>query len=123
MRNPNCCNLFKGARVSHGFVAYSDHISLILDIERVTNHRAYGNTKPFRFEAMWIGNVEYKKIIEENWKNRMTNELMEFVLHYLHGDNLKQWNIISFGHVQGNLRRVQVALKIAQDSDQSLLQS
>lgn len=77
--------------MSYGLVAYSNYIPSILDIEIVTNLRTYGNKKLFRFEAIWIGNEECKKIIEKHWNRRVTNAPMESMLHCLHqcGDSLK----------------------------------
>lgn len=47
-------DLFPNIKVTHGFVAYSDRVSLLLAINgnEKTLHR---EIKPFRFEVMWMG--------------------------------------------------------------------
>lgn len=54
--NLNWYNLFTGAKVLHGLIAYSDQFPLILDMEGKAYQNAYGGTKPFRFEVIWVTN-------------------------------------------------------------------
>lgn len=83
--------------------------------------RTFGGTKPFRFEAMWVGTEGCKQIIQENWINRGSNASMASVLNSLLccWENLKQWTKSSFGHVQGNLRRAEASLKLKQNMNPS----
>lgn len=55
------CDLFSEATVTHSLVAYSDHSPLWL--ETTSTLPARKGPKPFRFEAVWVREEEYTRII------------------------------------------------------------
>ncbi|KAF5464386.1 hypothetical protein F2P56_014464 [Juglans regia] len=57
--------LFKMASVSHGSVAYSDHVPIKLQLQ--VNRMPRKGKKLFRFEAMWVEEKSCKTIIEKAW--------------------------------------------------------
>lgn len=70
MANWGWSELFQRSLVTHGSVAYSDHLPLLLQTKG-KNLVKYQCSKPFRFEVIWIGNDRCKKIIEEYWSTAM----------------------------------------------------
>ncbi|XP_042962668.1 uncharacterized protein LOC122296939 [Carya illinoinensis] len=67
LANSTWWNSYLNAKVVHGFAAYSDHLPIWLELEGDTNflHR---KKKLFRFEEMWVGNLDCEAIIKDTWQ-------------------------------------------------------
>lgn len=59
------CELFLNGSVTHSHAATSCHYPIWLDMDKnAVKHRG---PKPFKFEAMWVGEKDYLSIIEQVW--------------------------------------------------------
>lgn len=103
MWNSSFCCLFPHALVLNGTVAYSDHLPVVFD-SLYSRPRPLVR-RPFRFEAMWVGEERCELIIDQVWNNRRTSLGMEEVLHLIKGcgEELASWNKVSFGQVRRKL--------------------
>lgn len=89
MGNKAWCNLFPRHRVVHGSIAYFDYLSVILNIERGAQNRS-NRLKPFRFESMWVGNFECKKIIKESWPHYSALDQDQNIMDYMQKLGIEQ---------------------------------
>lgn len=85
--NGNWCSMCPSQKVSHGIIAYSDHISILLNTKGRTYPRQK-RKKPFYFEESWRANNSF----------RQPELVMEQIREC--GRRLRPWNHIDFGHVQ-----------------------
>ncbi|XP_042954684.1 uncharacterized protein LOC122291103 [Carya illinoinensis] len=105
------------ASVTHGVIAYSDHVPIILkltvEIEKIPRK------KLFRFEAMWVDAADCKQVIQEAWRGIEGKKKLGTVMRKIQhcGEKLTVWNKNSFGHVQRNLRKAKERLFIAHQAD------
>ncbi|XP_042962598.1 uncharacterized protein LOC122296867 [Carya illinoinensis] len=113
---------FPNLRVQYGVAAYSDHIPLWLD----THGGCIQNKglKPFRFEAMWVGDRECTALVEKAWCAgegiQSLSQVMSYISHC--SSALSRWNRTSFGHVQKKLAAAQQKLGEISSSDPSFQQ-
>lgn len=87
-----CCKLrlvqsILRSTVSHGFVAYSDHIPLLLNMDG-KDPNSYRGSKPFRFEAIGVGNGMCTEIIEDSWRNGVSLEKIERVMEKIQASKM-----------------------------------
>lgn len=77
--------------------------------------RAYRRrgTKPFRFEAMWIGDNDCSNIIGQVWSEHEGGTAIEraLQLNAICGAKLQQWNKTKFGKVHQRLREANMQLQ------------
>ncbi|XP_042968981.1 uncharacterized protein LOC122301651 [Carya illinoinensis] len=66
LANSSWWNSYPHAKVFHGFAAYSDHLPIWLELEGDTTLH-YRKKKLFRFEEMWVGNLDCEAIIKDTW--------------------------------------------------------
>lgn len=66
--------LYPHANVTHGIAAHSDHLPIILQLQRDT-FLSIGK-RSFRFEAMWVGSSNCERVVKEAW---MTNSCANMV--------------------------------------------
>lgn len=81
--NSSWCNLFPICKVTHDFVAYSDHVPLLLDTNGNEQNIKRG-VKPFKLEAMWVGEEGRQKIIQDSLEHSMSSmtQVMEKLKEY-----------------------------------------
>lgn len=83
---------FFNSSVRHGNATYSDDYPILSDTKGcIVRER---DSKPFKFEEMWIREEECRRIIEQGWhidaSDGSVNDIMQRPTHY--GGHLKQWN-------------------------------
>lgn len=66
MGNVKWAKLFPNGNVTHGSIAYFDHLRVILSTKGNSQSQSNGH-KPFRFESLWVGNMECLDIIKHMW--------------------------------------------------------
>lgn len=79
MGNSGWCNLFPKGKISDGFVAYSDHLPLLLYMEGEEQNFHQGS-KSFRFEAMRIVIEGCTEIIKDSWYNGISFVQTKYVM-------------------------------------------
>ncbi|XP_042950087.1 uncharacterized protein LOC122282202 [Carya illinoinensis] len=117
LANSLWCDMFPNLRVTHGVVAYSDHIPLWLDTEGALFRRR--SRRLFRFEAMWVGETECSSIIERVWGRRHGPISLDQIMGRFSScaTELGRWNKASFGHVQKNLATAKRRLQCLEEND------
>ncbi|KAF5463276.1 hypothetical protein F2P56_019199 [Juglans regia] len=112
---------FPNARVTHGVVAYSDHLPIWLNLEGAS--ASHNSQKSFKFEAMWVGEVECEEIIKGVWERCAAPASMNVLSGLIKecGDQLQGWNKQGFGNVQTQLNKAQRSLCNLQDMDPGLV--
>lgn len=104
-------NEFAEAFIRVGPRFNSDHHPLLICLEL---QRRGGVNKPFRFEAMWIRNGQFKPFLQENW--RQGQEVRENLRELT--PKLQQWNLEVFGHIKSKknalLRKIEGIQKALQ---------
>lgn len=68
-------SIFLGLTIPNFATSYSDHNGLILNTNGVVESWRRGS-KPFRFEAMWLGANGCEDIIENSWQSSIHIEAM-----------------------------------------------
>lgn len=100
LANSLWCLSFPNLSVRHGHAPYSDYSPIWL--ETVGSLPIRRGSRPFKFEAMWVGESECEKIIEHVWQScppiKSVEEIPNLVSNC--GSWLKTWNKTSFGNVQ-----------------------
>lgn len=84
--------------------SYSDHLPIWLDVMGVINRRR--RPKPFRFEAMWLGEEDCAQIVKYSWRQSVSHNCLQGVMLSIYGcsSKLQLWNKVKFGKVQVNLQ-------------------
>lgn len=105
LENSGWSALFRQASISHGSATYSDHLPIWLNTEGSTKHMKI--KRPFRFEAIWVGEDEYQRIIENSWGMSQPNDPLEDVMLRIQqcSEKFMVWNKTKFGNVQKTLRQ------------------
>lgn len=103
--------LFSNANITHLVALKSDHCPLLLQ----TNPTVLRLPRPFRFESMWTLNHEAAEIIQAAWPQPL-NILAKLKMTKL---ALKEWNKISFGHLQTKIKTLKDMIKEVQAGPQS----
>jgi hypothetical protein len=87
----------------------SDHCLLFLK----TSNNDWG-PKPFRFNNHWLEHKNFKKVVEESWREQEVSGWMSFVLKTklwgLKG-RLKEWNKTEFGNLENILKTIIVDIQ------------
>ncbi|XP_042950313.1 uncharacterized protein LOC122282426 [Carya illinoinensis] len=109
-------HLFPHLVVQHGNVAHSDHIPILFESSNFQPMPR--RPKQFHLEAMWVGEEQCERIIEQVWSERGGNRGMEDLLNLIQGcgQQLKIWNRHSFGLVKKKLNEARAELEKAQFS-------
>ncbi|MCI20091.1 RNA-directed DNA polymerase (Reverse transcriptase), partial [Trifolium medium] len=82
----------------------SDHCPLV-----VKNSNNDWGPKPFRFNNHWMVHKNFKKVVEDRWREKEVTGWMGFVLkEKLRGLNvrLKEWNKVEFGNAEGRMKKL-----------------
>ncbi|MCH79401.1 cysteine-rich receptor-like protein kinase [Trifolium medium] len=82
----------------------SDHCPLVLK-----NSNNDWGPKPFRFNNHWLTLKNFKKIVEDGWKEQEVTGWMGFVLkEKLRGlkVKLKEWNKVEYGNLEGRVKKL-----------------
>ncbi|XP_012834981.1 PREDICTED: uncharacterized protein LOC105955734 [Erythranthe guttata] len=70
-------SIFPDAKALHLPFLGSDHIPIMVALQREPRVNKRKLCRPFRFEAMWIGRGECEDIIRQTWGENVTSEPME----------------------------------------------
>lgn len=85
-----------------GTVAYSGHLPIWLDTE--ATGECSQRKKLFKFEAMWTGELDCQKLMEEVWMPGVNENIIEtFKREWLNAAG--SWNRVKFGNVQLKLQQ------------------
>ncbi|XP_035551721.1 uncharacterized protein LOC118349890 [Juglans regia] len=78
-----------------------------------------GGAKPFRFEAMWIGETECSRIIQQEWLAAISSNGMQGVMDCIYScsSKLQRWNKSKFGKVQVKLKEAKHKLSMEQSQE------
>lgn len=105
MANYEWGNLYPEVNVRHGLAAYSYHIPLWLDTD---GHQVSSQgPRPFRLEAMWLGEKECTRIIEDVWSHSGEQYSLENILDNINrcDSRISIWNKSCFGNVQDKQKK------------------
>ena len=102
---------FGEAKVKVGLRSQSDHHPLLIHLN--TSNKDRGE-RPFRFEAAWLTHATFKEFVASKWTN--TDEVWK-TLNKME-EELKHWNVHTFGHI--NQRKKELTRRI--DGAQRALQ-
>ncbi|KAM1037577.1 hypothetical protein EV2_033289 [Malus domestica] len=91
--------MFNCARVSYLDPSKSDHVPLLIELERIPNQ---GRRRPrlFRFENFWAEHEECESIIRDTWNQPITRVPMYRVVSKIRATRLAliKWNQAVFKH-------------------------
>ena len=105
---------FAGTKVHHLSSDTSDHKPLWIVPEGLEFHPT---AKPFRFEEMWLSNLECAEIVEAVWSNTHNYDPTVEVMRKIakSGKELHRWNREHLGNVRKELEKKKAALKKAKE--------
>lgn len=110
---------FGDAKVTVGPRILSDHHPLLIQLEA---RRDSIGERPFRFEAAWLTNAEFKDTVKSKWR---LEDKAWVALRALEAD-LKVWNVDTFGHIRQRkhevLRRIGGIQRKLQEQPNSFLE-
>lgn len=92
-------NAFLDASLSHLPRAQSDHIPMMVRLKGTSQSPM---VLPFRFQMAWFSHIEFKQVVETEWEGDGPLEQKVSRL----ASSLSQWNIIVFGNIYKQKRRI-----------------
>lgn len=91
-------SLFPEASVSYLAYVNSDHCPLLL---KLLEPPLFRRERPFQFQLMWNGHLEFKDIIREAWRENILHDaIIEFTV------KVKKWNKKVFGNIFSKKKRL-----------------
>lgn len=101
LANSKWCFLFPKFSIQHGQAPYSDHCPIWMNTEGFTPIRS--GPKPFRFEAMWVGEEECENIIKQVWHQGYYDGSVDVSMRHISGCSSRLIGTSCFGHVRQKL--------------------
>ena len=94
--------LFPGLRINHLHCDSSDHVPILLTLSGLDPPP---QTKPFRFEEMWLFDSRCGDIVEATWRSMHDNDIDDAILTRVErcGRDLAWWDKNCFGNVRREL--------------------
>lgn len=102
---------FPSAKLFHKSSSISEHCPLVLQL--VGKQKVTKQSKPFRFEAMWLKDPRCENVVNSTWEEGLYLGSNFPIQHYLDNcrSRLELWNKNVFGHVGKNIARLQKHLE------------
>lgn len=107
---------FRTGRVKHLNCFTSDHRPLLLSLDGDNEYQRW-RKKPFRFEAMWILDLECKKVVARVWDCAPNGTPMFAATTKLKRckKRLKSWSRVHFGNVKQQMKQAKDQLWHAEE--------
>ena len=102
-------DLFTTYAVSHISTTVSDHLPIFLETRKKVSIRRQLRQKRFRFEFMWVKELECEEIITSTWNERSTTSFFE--KDKSTRSNLCQWHTIKFSGMRNIINKLSHALE------------
>ncbi|XP_073051702.1 uncharacterized protein [Primulina eburnea] len=101
--------LFPEAKVTNLPIIQSDHAPLLI---RLAGNPNYKYKSPFRFQAAWLTNEDFYKVVRNEWHDHHT--LSDNVSNM--ANSLSSWNFSTFGNIHHRKRRLVARIEGVQRS-------
>jgi len=104
---------FPDYHVRNGDPRHSDHVPVVVTMEKEVDRRRSGGCSPFRFEASWVQEENCEMIVENAW--RLTTEVrggkVETAIQELAAE-LRDWSTNCLGDLERRIKHAKKALEL-----------
>uniref|UniRef100_A0A803P9Q2 Reverse transcriptase n=1 Tax=Cannabis sativa TaxID=3483 RepID=A0A803P9Q2_CANSA len=102
-------NNLSSPEISHLDYYGSDHRAILVDINFSNQMPLEKRRSRFRFERLWLNNLEISDIISASWNSLITNDALSNLNICLQqcAHNLQRWHIGKFGSMKRNIKEAQ----------------
>ena len=103
------CDLFTTYVVSHISTIVSDHLPIILEIEKKVSSKRQRRQNKFRLESIWAKELECEEIIISTWNERSTASFFDKIKSTR--SHLCRWHTTKFCGMRNSINKLSHALE------------